>query len=635
MRNINFKIQSQQNSLPRENFVAQTFDSRMTRFQTPMHQNSQQSSTNTANTMVQQHLRQHVDLKELFQHIRRIDRLYHAFKTKQSQQDIQKLILQILKYQPRMKLQKYEVITIRCLISYQDLFQSSDKRFILHQAQILEQLFVYYLDFTIIELMGIFSIEAKQATEKILYYIQQNFISLIEIVLYRIDKSQRDNVYHIHIVQLFQNWALQLLEIVATLTAGNNNQIENIDQGQIRQREALRRIKDQNQIIINLFTTKILPAKIKSFTANFYSFIKNIDSITMDSIKNQLQNIQKFCKSKVINFTQKLQMNEMNEHMELDESYDEDYDVGGQESIFDVAALQQTQVDFNQSNPQIFINIIAKKESKVKNMERFLGRLQQEKQGGFLPKLQPDVEQETYTLVLDLDETLIHFASSFELQQSGVFQDEESHLIDGNGKNQMMHQSGDMVLFRPHLHEFLEEVSQYFEIVIFTAALQDYADYILDKIDPNQDLIKYRLYRQHTNFREKDGVYLKDLSRIGRDLKRTIILDNVKENFQLQRENGVFIKTWLNDQEDTVLLDILPLLKQIVIEKVPDVRETLRRYRDSVMRHIQLKKVIHIDNKQLLNNQLNETHMRVTTPGITNNSYQSRFLPSPLSEENI
>lgn len=76
-------------------------------------------------------------------------------------------------------------------------------------------------------------------------------------------------------------------------------------------------------------------------------------------------------------------------------------------------------------------------------------------------------------------------------------------------------------------------MSQIYEVVIFTAALQDYADFILDKIDPDRQLIKHRLYRQHTTFKEKEGVYLKDLSRLGRDLRRTMILDNVKENFSL------------------------------------------------------------------------------------------------------
>lgn len=45
-------------------------------------------------------------------------------------------------------------------------------------------------------------------------------------------------------------------------------------------------------------------------------------------------------------------------------------------------------------------------------MERFLGKIKSEKQGGFLPKLHG--ETDVYTLVLDMDETLIHYSSYSE-----------------------------------------------------------------------------------------------------------------------------------------------------------------------------------------------------------------------------
>jgi TFIIF-interacting CTD phosphatase-like protein len=67
-------------------------------------------------------------------------------------------------------------------------------------------------------------------------------------------------------------------------------------------------------------------------------------------------------------------------------------------------------------------------------------------------------------------------------------------------------------------------------------------------------------------------------------LSKTIIIDNVWENFQLQPSNGIFIKTWLEDQNDTSLTDLLPLLKDIVILKVEDVRKTLRKFRDAMIR---------------------------------------------------
>jgi len=118
-------------------------------------------------------------------------------------------------------------------------------------------------------------------------------------------------------------------------------------------------------------------------------------------------------------------------------------------------------------------------------------------------------------------------------------------------------------------------------VVIFTAAQQDYADYILDQLDTNR-VIKYRLYRQHAL--PYGANYIKDLSRIGRSLNKIIIVDNLAENFQLQPENGIMIKSWIDDITDTALFELIPILKgtihineilEIVIKRVKDVREAL------------------------------------------------------------
>jgi CTD small phosphatase-like protein 2 len=79
---------------------------------------------------------------------------------------------------------------------------------------------------------------------------------------------------------------------------------------------------------------------------------------------------------------------------------------------------------------------------------------------------------------------------------------------------------------------------------------------------------------------------VKDISKLGRNLDKTIIIDNVWENFQLQPENGIFIKTWINDMTDTSLIDLMPLLKDFVVKKVPDIRKTLRKFRDTMVRLI-------------------------------------------------
>jgi CTD small phosphatase-like protein 2 len=175
----------------------------------------------------------------------------------------------------------------------------------------------------------------------------------------------------------------------------------------------------------------------------------------------------------------------------------------------------------------------------------------------FLNPLEDHTEENPiYTLVLDLDETLIH---NVEYGNDSYF------------------------LVRPGCVQFIETMAKYYEIVIFTAALQEYADQVIDQIDVGNN-IKYRLYRQHTS---QNGPFLvKDLSLLGREIKRTIIIDNISDNFILQPDNGIFISTWYDDMRDKFLDDITPLLREIVEKKVPDVRLALRRYRDQVLRQV-------------------------------------------------
>ena len=79
---------------------------------------------------------------------------------------------------------------------------------------------------------------------------------------------------------------------------------------------------------------------------------------------------------------------------------------------------------------------------------------------------------------------------------------------------------------------------------------------------------------------------VKDLSLLGRDLNRTIIIDNISDNFILQPENGIFISTWYDDMSDNFLEEISPLLIEVVEKKVPDVKKALRSYRDQILRQI-------------------------------------------------
>lgn len=79
---------------------------------------------------------------------------------------------------------------------------------------------------------------------------------------------------------------------------------------------------------------------------------------------------------------------------------------------------------------------------------------------------------------------------------------------------------------RPYLDMALDFLAKYYEICVFTAGTQDYADACLDYIDPEKQIIKHRLYRQHC-VNPIYGVYVKDLRIIrDRELKNIIIVDN-------------------------------------------------------------------------------------------------------------
>ncbi|TNV73858.1 hypothetical protein FGO68_gene15839 [Halteria grandinella] len=168
--------------------------------------------------------------------------------------------------------------------------------------------------------------------------------------------------------------------------------------------------------------------------------------------------------------------------------------------------------------------------------------------------------QPIFTLVLDLDETLIHLECDDEDDQD-------------NG-NQTEHEDGVYYLIRPGTIRFLNELSKYYEIVIFTAAMPDYADWIMDNVDRHR-VVSHRLYRQHTSPHEDYAI--KDLRNLGRSLERTIIIDNLEENFMhTTPTNGIWVESWYDDMDDNVLELLTPFLKRIVQSNmVQDVRQLL------------------------------------------------------------
>lgn len=195
----------------------------------------------------------------------------------------------------------------------------------------------------------------------------------------------------------------------------------------------------------------------------------------------------------------------------------------------------------------------------VKDIESFLKDLpntQNHKTNPF-PRYKMILPKRMKILALDLDETLVHSTS----KSSGdcdffieVFANECSCLY--------------YVFKRPWVDKFLQTVSEWYHLVIYTASLQEYADPVIHWLEGSgggggggntkTTLFKKKLFR--SSCIESGGNWIKDLQLIEEDLSRICLLDNSDFSFEINPDNGIPIESWTCDKKDTGLLDLLPFL---------------------------------------------------------------------------
>lgn len=247
------------------------------------------------------------------------------------------------------------------------------------------------------------------------------------------------------------------------------------------------------------------------------------------------------------------------------ENYPGNYDNYIQTSLTHISQLRKIRFDYALSNKKIYEGV-----------------------PDYTNKIKPDKK----ILLIDLDETLIH--SDFNLEYLNdkkvkydtiiKFKDTESDFEENYEdyydmrrkklKHELFNEEKEYkvgVFIRKGAKEFLTEVSKYFVVGIFTASVKAYADAVIDYLDPNKNLIQFRLYRNNC-INVNDKIFVKDLRIIkGIDIKDIILLDNSIYSFSAQINNGILVNSFFNDKNDIELYNVLGYLLNFLI-KAEDVR---------------------------------------------------------------
>lgn len=146
------------------------------------------------------------------------------------------------------------------------------------------------------------------------------------------------------------------------------------------------------------------------------------------------------------------------------------------------------------------------------------------RQPSYTLQYSPDTPKKT--LILDLDETLIHSMAKGGRMSTGHMV--EVRLGGSVSSSGVQIAAGVPILYyvheRPGCHDFLRKVSKWFNLIVFTASVQEYADPVIDWLERERKYFSGRYYRQHCTFR--NGAYIKDLAQVEPDLSKVMILDN-------------------------------------------------------------------------------------------------------------
>jgi TFIIF-interacting CTD phosphatase-like protein len=161
-----------------------------------------------------------------------------------------------------------------------------------------------------------------------------------------------------------------------------------------------------------------------------------------------------------------------------------------------------------------------------------------------------------YTLILDINKTL-----GFNNIEKGI------------------------IKLRNGLFSFLSMIKPYYELISFSCEPREVTDPILKEIESEKKYFDYKLNREHAFL--YDNCLIKDISLIGRDISKIIVIDDDENSFKLNKENGIKITPFNSDtKSDNVLFELKKILILIYKKNYDDVRIGLKEFSNDIKRKV-------------------------------------------------
>ena len=309
---------------------------------------------------------------------------------------------------------------------------------------------------------------------------------------------------------------------------------------------------------IKIFNNISIQSETELINYFFNKVIKNNDSLSFITVNKSIKNNKK---KEISNMKQVLKRNKTNENINSPGRYP--YKI--KKNIFQNLSIKNMSNNITSLNNNILDNKIAQNMSKsniykksiiLKSSMKKINKNRNRYKIG-IPYIK-EPSNKRYTLIFDINKTL-----GYNNTEKGI------------------------IKLRNGLFSFLSMIKPYYELISFSCEPREVTDPILNEIESEKKYFDYNLNREHAFLYE--NCLIKDISLIGRDISKIIVIDDDENSFKLNKENGIKITSFNEDSKnDNVLFELKKILILIYKNNYDDVRIALKEFCNDIKSKVSL-----------------------------------------------